>query len=110
MIKNIIDIWKKKSNGQNIRKVLNFLVERIKIYYYLYILRNSVPFSLLDLIYVYKNEINWLFQWGSSRYGQLGHGSNNTEHQPKKILELMGTKVTQVFYFYFDWSINMFTI
>jgi len=37
-----------------------------------------------------------VFTWGSSRYGQLGHGSNNTENQPKKILELMGTRVTQV--------------
>ena len=37
-----------------------------------------------------------VFTWGSGRYGQLGHGGNHSENLPKKIVELMGTKVTQV--------------
>ena len=37
-----------------------------------------------------------LFTWGAGMYGQLGHGSNNNEVLPKKVFELMGTKITQV--------------
>jgi len=28
--------------------------------------------------------------------GQLGHGSKSDEHNPRKIIELMGTEITQV--------------
>lgn len=37
-----------------------------------------------------------VFTWGSSRCGQLGHGSCNNETQPRKIMELMGTIVSQI--------------
>jgi len=37
-----------------------------------------------------------VFSWGSSRCGQLGHGNNNKETLPRKVLELMGTTVSQV--------------
>ena len=37
-----------------------------------------------------------VFTWGSSRCGQLGHGSANRESLPRRVLELMGTEVSQV--------------
>ena len=37
-----------------------------------------------------------VFTWGSSRCGQLGHGSTNRENVPRRVLELMGTEVSQV--------------
>ena len=37
-----------------------------------------------------------VFSFGSGSYGQLGHGSKSDEHLPRKIIELMGTEVTQV--------------
>eukprot|EP00092_Neocalanus_flemingeri_P033110 GFUD01036005.1.p1 GENE.GFUD01036005.1~~GFUD01036005.1.p1 ORF type:complete len:1046 (+),score=311.60 GFUD01036005.1:157-3294(+) len=37
-----------------------------------------------------------VFSWGSSRCGQLGHGNTNKETLPRKVLELMGTTVSQV--------------
>ena len=37
-----------------------------------------------------------VFTWGSSRCGQLGHGSCNNETQPRKITELMGTVVSMI--------------
>ena len=37
-----------------------------------------------------------VFTWGSGRCGQLGHGSFNSETQPRKVMELMGTSVSQV--------------
>ena len=37
-----------------------------------------------------------VFTWGSSRCGQLGHGSTNPENVPRRVLELMGTEVSQV--------------
>jgi E3 ubiquitin-protein ligase HERC4 len=37
-----------------------------------------------------------VFSWGSSRCGQLGHGSANKESMPRRIMELMGTVVSQV--------------
>jgi E3 ubiquitin-protein ligase HERC4 len=37
-----------------------------------------------------------VFTWGSSRCGQLGHGSTNKETSPRRVLELMGTEVSQV--------------
>ena len=37
-----------------------------------------------------------VFTWGSSRCGQLGHGTTSSEILPRRILELMGTLVTQV--------------
>jgi len=37
-----------------------------------------------------------VFSWGSSRCGQLGHGNNNKETLPRKVLELMGTTVSQI--------------
>jgi hypothetical protein len=37
-----------------------------------------------------------VFSFGAGSYGQLGHGSKNDEHLPRKIIELMGTQVTQV--------------
>ena len=37
-----------------------------------------------------------VFSFGCGRYGQLGHGSNNNEMIPRKIMELMGTEVSQV--------------
>ena len=37
-----------------------------------------------------------VFTWGSSRCGQLGHGTTTLEILPRRILELMGTLVTQV--------------
>lgn len=42
------------------------------------------------------SEDGGVFTWGSSRCGQLGHGSCNKETLPRKVLELMGTTVTQV--------------
>ena len=37
-----------------------------------------------------------VFSFGSGQYGQLGHGSKSDEQIPKKIIELMGTEVSQV--------------
>ena len=37
-----------------------------------------------------------VFSWGSGRCGQLGHGGCNNETQPRKIMELMGTVVSQI--------------
>lgn len=37
-----------------------------------------------------------VFSFGSGGYGQLGHGTKRNEAMPKKILELMGTEVTQI--------------
>ncbi|KAK7079242.1 putative E3 ubiquitin-protein ligase herc4, partial [Halocaridina rubra] len=36
----------------------------------------------------------WTFGYG--RYGQLGHGSNNDGHVPRTVLDLVGSKVSQV--------------
>ncbi len=36
-----------------------------------------------------------VFSWGSSRCGQLGHGSANKETMPRRVTELMGTVVSQ---------------
>jgi alpha-tubulin suppressor-like RCC1 family protein len=37
-----------------------------------------------------------VFTFGAGNYGQLGHGSMSNETNPKKIMELMGTEVSQV--------------
>ena len=38
-----------------------------------------------------------VFTFGAGNYGQLGHGGGkNNEQNPKKVLELMGTEVSQV--------------
>ena len=37
-----------------------------------------------------------VFSFGSGQYGQLGHGSKSDEQLPRKIIELMGTEVTQI--------------
>ena len=37
-----------------------------------------------------------VFSWGSGRCGQLGHGTTSNEIQPRKIMELMGTVVSQI--------------
>ena len=37
-----------------------------------------------------------VFTFGAGNYGQLGHGGGkNNEQNPKKVLELMGTEVSQ---------------
>uniref|UniRef100_A0A8C6KSS6 HECT and RLD domain containing E3 ubiquitin protein ligase 3 n=1 Tax=Nothobranchius furzeri TaxID=105023 RepID=A0A8C6KSS6_NOTFU len=37
-----------------------------------------------------------LFTFGDGSWGQLGHGSTNNELLPRRVLELMGTEVSQV--------------
>ncbi|XP_061778902.1 probable E3 ubiquitin-protein ligase HERC3 isoform X1 [Nerophis lumbriciformis] len=37
-----------------------------------------------------------LFTFGEGSSGQLGHGSNNNESLPRRVLELMGTEVSQI--------------
>ncbi|XP_035515655.1 probable E3 ubiquitin-protein ligase HERC3 [Morone saxatilis] len=37
-----------------------------------------------------------LFTFGDGSWGQLGHGSNNNELLPRRVLELMGTEVSQI--------------
>ncbi|TKS68356.1 putative E3 ubiquitin-protein ligase HERC3 [Collichthys lucidus] len=37
-----------------------------------------------------------LFTFGDGSWGQLGHGSTNNELLPRRVLELMGTEVTQI--------------
>ncbi|KAJ0050779.1 hypothetical protein NL108_005906, partial [Boleophthalmus pectinirostris] len=37
-----------------------------------------------------------LFTFGDGSWGQLGHGSTNNELQPRRVLELMGTEVSQI--------------
>jgi E3 ubiquitin-protein ligase HERC4 len=37
-----------------------------------------------------------VFSFGSGQYGQLGHGSKNEEQLPRKVIELMGTEVSQI--------------
>ncbi len=37
-----------------------------------------------------------VFSFGSGQYGQLGHGSKSDEQLPRKIIELMGTEVSQI--------------
>ena len=36
-----------------------------------------------------------VFTFGAGSYGQLGHASNNNEMLPKRVMELMGSEVTQ---------------
>ncbi|XP_005932410.1 putative E3 ubiquitin-protein ligase HERC3 isoform X2 [Astatotilapia calliptera] len=37
-----------------------------------------------------------LFTFGDGSWGQLGHGSTNSELLPRRVLELMGTEVSQI--------------
>ncbi|XP_058497192.1 probable E3 ubiquitin-protein ligase HERC3 [Solea solea] len=37
-----------------------------------------------------------LFTFGDGTWGQLGHGSNNNELLPRRVIELMGTEVSQI--------------
>lgn len=37
-----------------------------------------------------------VFTCGAGMYGQLGHGSTSCEFLPRKVLELMGSVVTQI--------------
>uniref|UniRef100_A0A672HNZ5 HECT domain-containing protein n=1 Tax=Salarias fasciatus TaxID=181472 RepID=A0A672HNZ5_SALFA len=37
-----------------------------------------------------------LFTFGDGSWGQLGHGSTNNEPLPRRVLELMGTEVSQI--------------
>lgn len=37
-----------------------------------------------------------VFTFGAGMYGQLGHCSSANEMLPRKVLELMGTTVTQI--------------
>ncbi|XP_070545224.1 probable E3 ubiquitin-protein ligase HERC4 isoform X2 [Ptychodera flava] len=37
-----------------------------------------------------------VFSFGCGSHGQLGHGSNHDEENPRKVFELMGSRVTQV--------------
>lgn len=37
-----------------------------------------------------------VFTWGSSACGQCGHGTEGREMLPRKVMELMGTEVTQI--------------
>lgn len=37
-----------------------------------------------------------VFTFGGGSYGQLGHGSKNDEQLPRKVIELMGTEVSQI--------------
>lgn len=37
-----------------------------------------------------------LFTFGEGSRGQLGHGSTNNELLPRRVLELMGTEVSQI--------------
>lgn len=37
-----------------------------------------------------------LFTFGDGTWGQLGHGSTNNELLPRRVLELMGTEVSQI--------------
>ncbi|XP_028404345.1 probable E3 ubiquitin-protein ligase HERC4 [Dendronephthya gigantea] len=37
-----------------------------------------------------------VFTFGSGTNGQLGHNSNSHQNQPKKVVELMGTLITQI--------------
>ncbi|XP_022625807.1 probable E3 ubiquitin-protein ligase HERC3 isoform X2 [Seriola dumerili] len=37
-----------------------------------------------------------LFTFGDGSWGQLGHGSTNNELLPRRVLELMGTEVSQI--------------
>lgn len=37
-----------------------------------------------------------VFTFGSGNHGQLGHNSTNDEHLPRKVMELMGSEVSQI--------------
>jgi len=37
-----------------------------------------------------------VFTCGAGMYGQLGHGTNTSEVLPRQVMELMGSRVTQV--------------
>ena len=37
-----------------------------------------------------------VFTFGAGMYGQLGHGSTANDVQPRMVLELMGSMVTQI--------------
>lgn len=52
---------------------------------------------LCVLIYVcYFVKDGGVFTCGAGMYGQLGHGSFSNEIIPRKVIELMGSTVTQV--------------
>ena len=37
-----------------------------------------------------------VFSFGANEFGQLGHGTNNHEIVPRKVLELMGSTISQI--------------
>ncbi|CAB4065002.1 Zinc finger SWIM domain-containing protein 6,Zinc finger SWIM domain-containing protein 5,Zinc finger SWIM domain-containing protein 4,Probable E3 ubiquitin-protein ligase HERC4 [Lepeophtheirus salmonis] len=45
---------------------------------------------------VVLTEDGGVFSFGQGRFGQLGHGSFNNELLPRKVMELMGTVVSQI--------------
>lgn len=52
--------------------------------------------SVHIILECYRWQDGGVFTCGAGQYGQLGHGSFNNEILPRKVLELMGTTVTQV--------------
>jgi len=50
----------------------------------------------INCLCIYFLQDGGVFTCGAGMYGQLGHGSFSNEIIPRKVIELMGSTVTQV--------------
>lgn len=64
------------------------------------------------MICFFSRQDGGVFTCGAGMYGQLGHGSFSNEIVPRKVIELMGSTVTQVTcgrYLFFKTILKLFS-